>query len=323
MDGKALLYDSERYGMRNHASWGSLYDVMMVFLEDDAYQKYKLSEEDYALLKEVEKAREKNAKKEDEDKSKGKKKKKDKKEGQKEAKDENPTWMPDFSGLEKRTVRLTPNSSDIADGLITKDGTTLYYLSAVERGYDLWKRDLRKGDVELVKKLDAGGLSMTMDNDGVMYLLGRSPKRFDPKGEKLKSISLGGTFKMDRAKEREYMLRHVFNEVKERFYVKDLNGVDWEGYYNDYAKFLPHISNNYDYAVLLSELLGELNVSHSGGRYRPKGAKEPTASLGLLYDMSFAGPGLKVVEIVEDGPFDRTNSAMIPGCVITAINSYE
>lgn len=319
MDGKALLYESERYGMRNHASWGSLYDVMMVFLEDDAYQKFKLSEEDYALLKEVEKDREKNAKKEKDDKD-SKNKKKNSKKSDKEAKEEKPQWKPDFAGLDKRTVRLTPNSSDIADALITKDGATLYYLSAVEGGYDLWKRDLRKGDVELAKKLDAGGMSMTMDNDGVMYLLGRSPKRFDPKSEKLKSISLGGSFKMDRAKEREYMLRHVFNEVNERFYVKDLNGVDWEGYYRDYAKFLPHISNNYDYAVLLSELLGELNVSHSGGRFRPRGAKEPTASLGLLYDMSFSGPGLKVDEIVEDGPFDRSNSAMLPGSVITAIN---
>ncbi len=27
-DGKALLFASERYGMRNHASWGSEYDVL-------------------------------------------------------------------------------------------------------------------------------------------------------------------------------------------------------------------------------------------------------------------------------------------------------
>lgn len=326
MDGKALLYDSERYGMRNHASWGSLYDVMMVFLDDDAYQKYKLSEEDYALLKEVEDAREKAAKKAKEEKdSKNKKAKKDKKKGSKnnDQKEAKPDWVPDFNGLDKRTVRLTPNSSDIADGLTTSDGATLYYLSAVEGGYDLWKRDLRKGDVSLVKKLDAGHMAMTMDKNGVMYLLGRSPKRFDPKGEKFKSISLGGTLKMDRSKEREYMLRHVFNEVNERFYVKDLNGVDWKGYYEDYAKFLPHIANNYDYATLLSELLGELNVSHSGGRYYPRGAKEPTASLGLLYDLTFAGPGMKVEEIVADGPFDRSNTAMLPGSVITAINGVQ
>ena len=41
--------------------------------------------------------------------------------------------------------------------------------------------------------------------------------------------------------------------------------------------------------TLLSELLGELNVSHSGGRYYPDGAKDQTASLGLLFDMSDNG----------------------------------
>ncbi len=317
MDGKALLYDSERYGMRNHASWGSLYDIMIVFLDDDAYQRFHLSEEDYALLKDVEKAREKAAEK-------AKDTKKDKKAKKKEeSKNDKPVWIPDYNNLDKRTIRLTPNSSDLADGVITDDGTTLYYLSAVEEGYDLWKKDLRKKDVSLVKKLDLGHTRMQTDNDGAIFLLGQNVKRFDPKSDKIKNVSLDGRLKIDRAKEREYMLRHVFNEVNERFYVADLNGVDWKGYYEDYAKFLPHISNNYDFSVLLSELLGELNVSHSGGRYRPGGAKEPTASLGLLYDLTYNCPGLKVEEIVEDGPFDRASTAMKPGSVITAINGVE
>ncbi|WP_171252738.1 hypothetical protein, partial [Acinetobacter baumannii] len=65
-DGNAVIFASERYGMRNHASWGSEYDVMMVFLNKEAYDKFRLSEEDYALLKEVEEQQKKaSAKKED------------------------------------------------------------------------------------------------------------------------------------------------------------------------------------------------------------------------------------------------------------------
>jgi hypothetical protein len=37
-------------------------------------------------------------------------------------------------------------------------------------------------------------------------------------------------------------------------------------YKDTYAKFLPHINNNYDFQEL-SEILGELNASHTGGRY--------------------------------------------------------
>lgn len=63
MDGNAIIFLSERYGMRNHASWGSESDVMIIFLNQDAYDKYRLSEEDYALYKEIEKEQKKSEKK--------------------------------------------------------------------------------------------------------------------------------------------------------------------------------------------------------------------------------------------------------------------
>lgn len=65
MDGNAILFTTERYGMRNHASWGSLDDVMMVFVNQDAYDKFRMSKEDYELQKELEKEQEKAADKKD------------------------------------------------------------------------------------------------------------------------------------------------------------------------------------------------------------------------------------------------------------------
>ena len=56
LDGNAILFITERYGMRAHASWGSLNDVMLVFMNQDAYDKFRLSKEDYELQKELEKA---------------------------------------------------------------------------------------------------------------------------------------------------------------------------------------------------------------------------------------------------------------------------
>lgn len=331
LGGNALLFLSERYGMRSHASWGSQFDVMLAFLNKDAYDKFRLNEEDYALLKEVEKSQKKAKKSDDKEKadkkSKKKKDKKDKDSGDDTKTDEEDSTADDLKidldGVELRTVRITPNSSDIADAILSKDGETLYYLAAFEGGYDLWKRNLRKGDTKIVNKLDSRGMGMEMDENGNIYLLGSSFKKFDPKSEKLKSINYSGNMKLDPAKEREYMLRYVYNEEKERFYHPGMHGVDWDKMYADYAKFLPHINNNYDFANLLSELLGELNVSHTGGSYRGGGAKNPTASLGLLYDMSYNGPGLKVEEIVAGGPFSRESTQLKPGAVITKLNGKE
>lgn len=315
MGGNAIIFNSERYGMRNHASWGSMSDVMIAFLNRDAYDKFRLSEEDYALLKDVEKAQKKD--KADTEKKDAKDKKDDKK-----ADSKTKDIKVELDGIADRTVRLTPNSSNLADAYLTEDGETLYYLSSFEKGYDLWKVKPRSGEVKLVSKL-SGAYGIDTDKDGNMYLVGGSVRKFDPKTEKLTNVSASSSMKVDGAAEREYMLRHVFNEERERFFRTDMNGADWPALYEAYKKFLPHISNNYDFAELLSELLGELNVSHTGGRYYPAGAKDPTASLGLLYDWNYDGKGLKVAEVVAGGPFDRATSKVTPGAIVVAVNGVE
>lgn len=331
LDGKAILFLSERYGMRNHASWGSMYDVMLAFLTKDAYDKYCLSEEDYALLKEVEKQQKK---KKNESAKKDDKKDNKKNNGKKSVVDDSNASVADeekpvdkskidFDNVEIRTVRLTPNSSTISDAYLTDDGETLYFLTEFENGYDLWETDVRKKDTKLAKKMGARPGSILADNDGNLFIINGTVKKYAPKGGKLTSVSLGSRFPVDLAAEREYMLNYVFNEERERFYVPDMNGVDWEGLYKDYAKFLPHINNNRDFADLLSELLGELNVSHTGGRYKAPGSPVPTASLGVLFDLSYAGPGLKVGEIVANGPFDRATTLLKAGSIITSINGIE
>lgn len=324
MDGNAILFISERYGMRNHASWGSEYDVMLTFLNKDSYDRYRLSEEDYALLKEVEKSKKNKSKDSDKDKKdkKGKKSKDSEKEKDAEESDDESLDI-DLTNLKERTVRLTPNSSNICDAILSKDGSKLYYLSSFEKGYDLWEIDLRKRGAKIANKLDGRAAGMEMDEDGNIYLLGSQMKKFEPKSGKMKSISASATMTLDPVKEREYMLKYVYNEEKERFFRKDMNGADWDKLYPAYAKFLPHINNNYDYAEMLSELLGELNVSHTGGRYSGPGAKQSTASLGLLFDMTYEGPGLKVDEVVAKGPFDRASSSLKAGAVIKKINGKE
>ncbi|MBQ7041154.1 MAG: PD40 domain-containing protein [Muribaculaceae bacterium] len=321
MDGNAIIFLSERYGMRNHASWGSEYDVMMIFLNQDAYDKYRLSEEDYALYKEIEKEQKKSEKKDAD-----KKEDKDKKSDDKKAKvDDTKKINVELDGIRDRIVRLTPYSSDICDAIVTKDGENLYYLSSAGKSYDLWKISLRKPGAKLSSKLDAGYTSLQMDADGKnMFLLsGKSMKKMDAKSEKMTPITYSATMKLDAAAEREYMFNYVYTQEKEMFYKKDMHGVNWDKMTADYRRFLPYINNNYDFAELLSEWLGELNVSHTGGRYSAPSANEATSSFGLLYDLKFTGKGLKIDEILEDGPFDRATSKVKPGCIIEKINGQE
>lgn len=325
LDGKAILFESERFGMRSHASWGSQNDVFLAFLTQDAYDRFRLSAEDYALLKELEG---KNAKKEEgnEEKKDAKAKKKgNKKTDDKESEKQEPKAAIeiDFDGIADRIVRLTPNSSDLGDAILSKDGENLYYFAAFEGKMDLWKMDLRKRETKLISKMNTGYLHFEMDTDGNIFALGgEGMKKIDGKSDAIKPIAFNARMRLDLAAEREYMFNHVARQIEKKIFRTDYNGCDWPAMVENYRRFLPHIANNYDFSEMLSEILGELNVSHTGGRYSTSPyAPDATASLGLLYDLAApAADGIAITEVLEGGPFDRKNSKVKAGDRITAIN---
>ena len=321
LDGNAILFITERYGMRAHASWGSLNDVMLVFMNQDAYDKFRLSKEDYELQKELEKEQKNTTETKKNGKKKGDNKEKSEEKKEEKVKD----IVVELNNIEDRIVRLTPNSSDLGSAIITKDGETLYYLSAFEGGYDLWKMNLRKKDTKLLHKMDAGWANMEMDKDGKnLFLLGSNTmQKMGTNSESLKPISYQAHVKMDLAAERDYMFNHVYKQEQKRFYNLNMHGIDWDTMTKAYRKFLPHINNNYDFAELLSEYLGELNVSHTGGRYRPRLKGDATATLGLLYDWNHNGKGPLISEVVEKGPFDHARSKVKAGDIIEKIDGQE
>ena len=328
MGGNAIVFLTEKYGMRNHASWGSQDDAMIVFLNRDAYDRFHLDEEDFELRKEADKKSAKDKKKDDADK-KDKKDKKDadKKDGDKEENDDDDAIVVELDGIMDRVERLTPFSADLAGAWVDNDGENLYYLMSVEKGYDLWKMDLRDPMPSVAVRIDANGASLNPSADGkTLFISGDKMRKIDVGSDKSTSISSSATMTLDHAAEREAMFDEVYLSEREMFYNKNMHGVDWEAMTKAYRRFLPHINNNYDFSEMLSELLGELNVSHTGSGFRGNEANaitDRTARLGLLYDMNYNGKGLKVEEIITGGPFDNAATKLRPGMIITKINGEE
>ncbi|WP_294615542.1 S41 family peptidase [uncultured Bacteroides sp.] len=304
LDGNAILFVTERYGMRAHASWGSLDDAMLVFLNQDAYDKFSLSKEDYELYKEANADRKKT-----------------------EEKDSNKVKdiVVELKNIEDRIVRLTPSSSDMSNTVLSKDGKTLYYLTSTKGGRNLWKMDLRKQETKLLHKIDAGWTSMEMDKEGknLFILNSKNMQKMNLASNELKPIKYLAQLKLDLAAEREYMFDHVYKQQQKRFYNTNMHGVNWDAISAAYRKFLPHINNNYDFSEVLSEWLGELNVSHTGGRFYPDGQSEPTASMGLLFDWNYQDKGMLIAEVIEKGPFDKADSKVKAGIIIEKIDGRE
>ena len=320
LDGNAIIYNSDRYGMRSHASWGSQRDAFIAFLNQDAYDKFRLSKEEYALLKETEKGK-KDDKKDEAKKDEKNDKKKDEKKDEKPA--ETKTIEVDLNHLQDRIIRLTPMSSNLSGMAMSKDGDKLYFMTSFEKGYDLWELDVREKSMKILKKMGQGGAQLRMQGDNIFLLSGGNLQKVDKSG-KSTSIKYDASMELDHAAEREYMFNHVFLQTEKRFFMKDHHGVDLEMMKDAYRPFLSHINNNYDFSEMLSEILGELNVSHTGSGYRSSSrGGDATAEFGVLLDLNYKGDGLKIAEVVEGGPFDKGKSKVKAGCVIEKIDGVE
>ena len=216
---------------------------------------------------------------------------------------------------------MTGLSAHLGDAVLSPDGDKLYYQASFEDGADLWVHDLKEQKTELLlKDIGYGSMTYNKENKQLFLCSNGGIKKIDVEKNKTDNVSFEAIFNYRPYEEREYIFNHVWQQVLDKFYVADLHGTDWKFYRESYARFLPHINNNYDFQEMLSELLGELNGSHTGARYYAPGATLSTAYLGVFFDNSYEGDGLKIQEIIAKGPFAVKKTDVTAGCIIEKID---
>ena len=314
LGGKAMLWFSNRDGLKSVAqSGGAQQDVYAMFFDRDAWERFNLTKDEAALAKEADeklaKANGDSTKKPDTTSA---------------ATPKKPLIL-DLDGIEDRKARLTIHSSSLGDALVSKDGEMLYYLARFEKGMNLWSTNLRTKETKMILPLNANDGSMAWDNGqkNIFLLADGAISKIDlssanPKQDK---IALSGEEALDVDAERAAMFDHVWRRTRDTFYSHGYHGIDWQGIRPIYAKYLPHIGDNYDFAEMLAEMLGELNISHSGATFnQSQPADDATASLGVFLDQTYLGAGVKVDEVVRDGPLDRIGANVHAGSIIEAID---
>ena len=311
--GEVLYWQTDRQGLRSHAGNGEQTDIFAAYLTPKAWDRYKLDEAAYDQLV----AKEKDAK--------GKDKPKDAdKDKANEAKDKAPeplTYALDH--IEDRIARISMASADIANAVLSPDGETLYYLAKYDKGYDLYKYTPRKHEVKLVTKLGANEADFKLDKDGkkAFVLANGRLSTVELDAGKSSSVDVAAKMELNEDSERAYMFEHIWRQTFEKFLDPAMHGSDWKRIKSEYARFLPYIDNNRDFAEMASEMQGELNASHTGCRYRPaRPDGDDTAALGFFPDGAWTGAGVAVAEVLVGGPLQQAGTRIKPGVVIESID---
>jgi tricorn protease len=326
MDGKMMIWGSDREGTRQQSGDPISCNVYAMFFSRESLDRFNLSKEEYSLLKERESKQEKE-KKEAEEKTKSAVKKLKISPDVKIEKDSlKKEILINWENLTDRKRKLTIHTSPASDWLLSKDGEKLFYLTSFDKGNDLWVTELRTKETKLLTKLGVNNSNMELSRDGkfIFILADGKAMKVEIESGKSEPYKVNGEMLLNQTAERDYIFDHVWRQLKEKFYVENLHGVDWNYYYSEYKRFLPYINNNYDFAEMLSEMLGELNASHTGAGYiSSQPNSDQTASLGLLYDYHYKGKGLRIAEIIQNGPLDKALSKIKPGNILESIDGQS
>ncbi|MCP4553359.1 MAG: peptidase S41 [Bacteroidetes bacterium] len=317
--GKQLLWFSDRQGLRSQAnSGGRQKDVYSMFLTQNAWDKFNMTKDEYALWEEINKKPEKV--KADTD------KKKNKNKNVVKPKKDSTIVKIDWDNLRERKIRLTIHSSSLSDAVLSKDAETLYYLATFEKGINLWSTNLRTKVTKMLLKIGGRSGELTWDKEmkNLFLLANGKISKIDLKLKKASPIAIKGELELDVSAERQHMFDHVWKRNKTMFYISDYHGAPWDKLRTEYEPKLASISNDFEFAELLSEMLGELNVSHSGARYSSRDPLgDQTAALGIFIDYNFKGDGIKITEIINGGPLDKKHLKVSKGMIIKQIDGVN
>jgi tricorn protease len=214
----------------------------------------------------------------------------------------------DFDGLADRVTRV-PVEADNYVSVTVVPGHLLYQRS----GAPFYGRDSfpdaalvvysMKDRKETVLAEKVNGYTVSANGSKVLVRSGEDYKLYDatPQGKTSpKPVSTAG-LAVDRVPQQEWT--EVFDEVWRRyrdfFYVKNMNGYNWEALRDQYRPLVEYVSHRSDLNYLLGEMVAELNVSHAyleGGDFEiPKRA--PVGLPGARFELDTAAGRYRIARI--------------------------
>ncbi|MEN9358514.1 MAG: Tricorn protease protein [Verrucomicrobiota bacterium] len=118
--------------------------------------------------------------------------------------------------------------------------------------------------------------------------------------------------------------------MRDQFYDETMKGLDWPAIFDKYEPLAKSAADEPSFDRVVNMMLGELNASHMGWRsnfidnlmslQRPDNV---TAHLGLIFDSTWAGPGLRVERVVPKGPADLVKAGIDANDLILSIAAKE
>ena len=239
----------------------------------------------------------------------------------------------ELDGFETRLLALPSNLGNLKFAAMLPDGVSLLQVEqgpaadAAGRVLTGVATDLRSNRRRVVFSgvpYGAGPVRVNKDMTRMYFLAPTGLVEANLQANSFRVIAFAVDAAHDDAAVRAAAFAQFWSLTKAKFYDPSFAGTDWEALRHTMAARLPSLGDAADLAELLSEMAGALNASHTGSFVRAVvPPAETVGSLGAYWDERFAGPGMKLAEILQGGPLDAADTALRVGDVVVAVNGVE
>ncbi|HEX5704650.1 MAG TPA: PDZ domain-containing protein [Pyrinomonadaceae bacterium] len=237
----------------------------------------------------------------------------------------------DLEGIEARAIKLPIEGWGLDGMAIRSEGNPLYIQIKVGSTRALKTFDL-KTQKETVVAEGASSFKLAQDGRHALVFTGGTVSVADTASNpiSLKQVSLAGmNVEIDRRAE----WRQIFNDhwrlIRDYFYDEKMHGIDWPLMRRRYLAMVDASMTREDVNFVLSEMIGELSVSHA---YGGGGDVEqtPRVSPGMLAaDFELDRGAYRITRIHEGaawdtntrGPLSQPGIMIKPGDYLLAVNS--
>lgn len=237
----------------------------------------------------------------------------------------------DFDGIVKRARRLASSPQGFTGSLLlSPDGKTIFFTALG----DLYAISVDGGAPARVASGMSGNLRISADGStiyagGGFGNFGGSIRKVPRTGGTPTTISFSAKMEIDRDEERRQTFDEAWRLLRDNFYDEKMHGVDWNAVRKKYRPLVDECGTRDDFFMLMQLMVGELNASHTGvgplGAFNRGGSGPTTGTgyLGVTFDYDYNGAGLRVVDVLPEGPADKDESRIQPGEYILAINGKD
>lgn len=226
----------------------------------------------------------------------------------------------DFEDTAQRIRKLTTQYPQ--DDLAITDEGQIYFISEG----DIWSSSY---DGKEVKRLSTGGgvTSMRPATDGKVLCFRREGKLWKLQvgnNNPITPITFSAAWERDVRAERKVAFTEFWRSYNTRFYDGNFHGRNWAAIRDNYEPLLDAVGTRDEFASLLNRMVGELEASHTEVGPAPGTVTGPsTRHLGVYFDYSHDGPGIRVREVPKRAPGSYLKTQIKAGEYIVAIDGKD